>query len=147
MDNVCPAYLRTAKPSRRAILRAGVAGFAGLNLAAALRADTSTAKRPRAKSVIFLHQFGGPSHLDPFDMKPEAPDGIRGEFKPIASSTPGIRVCEHLLNSATKRFAIERDAGAVSIELFDVVMHGLAHFGYRSASQVPSGVHRRGEFS
>ena len=100
MDNVCPAYARTAAPSRRAVLRAGVAGFAGLNLPAALRAEGSPANRPKAKSVIFLHQFGGPSHLDTFDMKPDAPDGIRGEFKPIASSTPGIRVCEHLPNFA-----------------------------------------------
>ena len=46
---------------------------------------------PRAKHVIFLHQFGGPSHIDTFDMKPDAPDGIRGEFKPIAvDSQPGL---------------------------------------------------------
>ena len=41
--------------------------------------------KPKAKHIIFLHQFGGPSHIDTFDMKPDAPDGIRGEFKPIAS--------------------------------------------------------------
>jgi hypothetical protein len=50
----------------------------------------------RAKSVIFLFQWGGPSHIDTFDMKPDAPDGIRGQFHPIATSAPGISICEHL---------------------------------------------------
>lgn len=52
--------------------------------------------KPRAKSIIFLHQFGGPSHIDTFDMKPNAPDGIRGSFKPISSSVPGLNITEHL---------------------------------------------------
>ena len=51
---------------------------------------------PRAKSVIFLYQFGGPSHVDMFDMKPDAPEGIRGPHKPIASNVPGVQVSEHL---------------------------------------------------
>ena len=46
--------------------------------------------------MIFLHQWGGPSHHDTFDMKPAAPDAIRGEFKPIASNLPGVPVCERL---------------------------------------------------
>ena len=50
----------------------------------------------RAKSVIFLYQFGGPSHIDMFDMKPDAPDAIRGPHKPIPSNVPGIHVSEHL---------------------------------------------------
>jgi hypothetical protein len=51
---------------------------------------------PRAKSVIFLYQFGGPSHIDMFDMKPDAPEGIRGPHKGISSSVPGLPVSEHL---------------------------------------------------
>ena len=54
----------------------------------------------RAKPVIFLFQWGGPSHLDMFDMKPNAPDGIRGPLKPIASSCPEIQVCEQLPETA-----------------------------------------------
>src|SRR5262245_65987054 len=50
----------------------------------------------RAKSVIFLFQWGGPSHIDMFDMKPRAPDGMRGPYQPIASSAPGIMVGERL---------------------------------------------------
>ena len=57
--------------------------------------------RRRAKHIIFLHQFGGPSHLDTFDMKPDAPDGIRGEFKPIATTRPGLIVSEHLPRFST----------------------------------------------
>ncbi|MDB5294804.1 MAG: hypothetical protein JWO31_787, partial [Phycisphaerales bacterium] len=51
---------------------------------------------PRAKSVIFLYQFGGPSHLDMFDMKPNAPEAIRGPYKPMSSAADGIQVSERL---------------------------------------------------
>lgn len=87
----CPEYQRI---SRRSLLRVGAAGFAGLNLATSLRAQSGAT--PRAKHVIFLHQWGGPSHIDTFDMKPDAPEGIRGQFRPIASDTPGLNLTEHL---------------------------------------------------
>jgi hypothetical protein len=61
-----------------------------------LKAENSPKYSPRAKHIILLHQFGGPSHLDTFDMKPDAPDGIRGEFKPIATASPALSVTEHL---------------------------------------------------
>jgi hypothetical protein len=91
----CPNY-RASGLSRRHLIRVGVGGFAGLNLPALVRAHGSTGVRAKAKHVIFLHQFGGPSHIDTFDMKPGAPDGIRGEFKPVASAVPGLNVTEHL---------------------------------------------------
>jgi hypothetical protein len=53
------------------------------------------------RSVVLVNLFGGPSHLDMFDLKPEAPAEIRGEFRPIASSVPGVQVCEHLPRIAT----------------------------------------------
>ena len=87
---------------RRTLLRAGGMGMLGLNLPGLLRAAEATkaagkpAIKPRAKSVIFLFQWGGPSHLDMFDMKPNAPDEIRGPLKPIASSVPGIQVGEQI---------------------------------------------------
>jgi hypothetical protein len=69
----------------------------GLQLPSLLQASERGGHRhARAKSIIFLHQFGGPSHLDTFDMKPAAPDGIRGEFKPVPSKAPGMLVCERL---------------------------------------------------
>jgi hypothetical protein len=52
--------------------------------------------KPRAKSVIFLYQFGGPSHIDMFDMKPDAPEGIRGPHKPMSSSADGIQINDRL---------------------------------------------------
>jgi hypothetical protein len=78
----------------------GSLGLAGLALPSVLRAQQQSkshgALRARAKSVIFLHQHGGPSHIDTFDMKPLAPDGIRGEFQPIPSSLAGVPVSEHV---------------------------------------------------
>jgi len=92
----CPEYRMTNRLSRRSLLKVGTAGVAGLSLPTILRAAESPSLTARAKHVIFLHQFGGPSHIDTFDMKPDAPDGIRGEFKPIASHQPGLSVSEHL---------------------------------------------------
>src|SRR5579863_10028915 len=98
MTRGCPDYQTTYRLSRRRLLQAGSAGIAGMNLPALLRAAEAegTGLRSRAKHIIFLHQFGGPSHLDTFDMKPDAPSGIRGEFTPIATQQPGLAVTEHL---------------------------------------------------
>ena len=97
MNRGCPDFQATWSMSRRSLLRVGSAGLAGLTLPALLRAsEDGRTRTATARSVIFLHQFGGPSHIDTFDMKPDAPQGIRGEFDPIPSSVPGITVCEHL---------------------------------------------------
>lgn len=56
---------------------------------------TTTAK-PRVKSIILVFQTGAPSHVDTFDLKPDAPEGIRGSFKPIETNVPGMMVSEHL---------------------------------------------------
>jgi hypothetical protein len=92
--------------SRREILRAGGLSLFGLTMPAALRAaEESSRQNPngppaRAKSVILFNLLGGPSHMDMFDMKPDAPAEVRGEFKPIATSQPGLQICEHLPNTA-----------------------------------------------
>ncbi|MDA1016246.1 MAG: DUF1501 domain-containing protein, partial [Planctomycetota bacterium] len=88
--------------NRRGFLRIGSLG-AGLSLADLLRlraADPRSAER-REKSVIMVSLRGGPSHLDMYDLKPEAPTEIRGEFKSIATNVDGIRVCELLPLQAT----------------------------------------------
>ena len=107
MSRECPDYRATQRFSRRALLRAGTAGIAGLDLATWLGAAEKSGLQARARHIIFLHQFGGPSHIDTFDMKPDAPDGIRGEFKPIATGQPGLVITEHLPRFATvlDRFA------------------------------------------
>ena len=91
MPHSCPEFRSL---NRRALLRAGAAGCLGLNLPALLHAGTQP--NARAKHVLFLHQWGGPSHLDTFDLKPHAPDGIRGEFTPIQTAQPGLITSEHL---------------------------------------------------
>jgi hypothetical protein len=84
---------------RRALLQIGGLGFLGLS--DLLRAEAQGPKRATAKSVILLFQFGGASHLDTFDMKPQAPPEIRGEFQAIPTAIPGRTICEHLPRLAT----------------------------------------------
>lgn len=81
---------------RRGVLQAGAVGLLGLgtNHLTALRSEAKTAAPQR--SVIFIFLSGGLAQHDSFDMKPEAPVNIRGEFSPIATATPGIHICEHL---------------------------------------------------
>jgi hypothetical protein len=73
----------------------GGLGLLGLGLPAFLRAAGRSGKA-RAQAVIFLHQYGGPSHVDTVDMKPAAPDAIRGEFRPASTNVPGITICDRL---------------------------------------------------
>src|SRR5437867_9246325 len=82
--------------SRRHMLKVGGLGLLGLTLPKLLAAEALKGPKARARSVIFLYQFGGPSHIDMFDMKPDAPEAIRGPHKPIASRTDGIQVSEKL---------------------------------------------------
>ncbi|MBI4605037.1 MAG: DUF1501 domain-containing protein [Planctomycetes bacterium] len=85
--------------SRREVLRAGAVGLMGLSLRrllAAGEASRASGLEPRADSCIVIFLNGGPSHLDMWDMKPEASVEVRGEFKPIPTSAPGVQLCEHL---------------------------------------------------
>src|SRR5438105_2673005 len=91
----CEDFLRS-QISRRAALTIGGLGVAGLSLPSLLRAESTSKRKATARSVIMLFQFGGPSQFETFDPKPDAPSEIRGEFKPIPSSVPGVLVSEHL---------------------------------------------------
>ncbi len=83
--------------SRRSALSIGGLGLFGLTMPRCLRAESVAVPRTtRAKSVIFLYQFGGPSHLDTFDPKPHAPDGIRSQYDAIATASPDIRITDQL---------------------------------------------------
>ncbi|MDA1016451.1 MAG: DUF1501 domain-containing protein [Planctomycetota bacterium] len=87
--------------SRRRLIQAGGAGLLGLNLSTLLAAEDQQAiTHSRAKHVIFLFLFGGPAQHETFDMKPHAPEAIRGPFKPIACRTPGLLISEHLPKTA-----------------------------------------------
>ena len=82
--------------SRRWFLQAGLAGFAGLTLADSLRASGTRSKNRDPKSVILFWLSGGPSQIDTWDPKPDAPPEIRGPYQTIPTSIPGIRFSEHL---------------------------------------------------
>lgn len=102
--------------SRREVLRLGALGLGGWTLPelARLQQAQATAGQPvkpaRAKRCLILAMIGGPPHQDTFDLKPQAPAEIRGEFKPIATNVPGIQVCDHLPRLArhADKYAIVR---------------------------------------
>ncbi|MBM3776173.1 MAG: DUF1501 domain-containing protein, partial [Acidobacteria bacterium] len=104
MLNIPGRPVRTCEgTARRDFLRIGGAGLLGLNLpeflswkasAAATRVENPSRAFGGAKSVIMLFLQGGPSHIDIWDPKPDAPSNVRGEFKPIRTKVPGISVSE-----------------------------------------------------
>ena len=96
---------------RRDYLKAGVLGVGGLTLSSYLRlANAGEIRNAKADRAIFIELSGGPSHLDTFDLKPEAPDTIRSKFKAIETNVSGIRISEHLPNLAkcADKYAILR---------------------------------------
>lgn len=109
--------------SRRDVLRVGALALGQLTLADLLRERAAAGQTGRGKSVIMIWMRGGPSHIDSFDMKPNAPAEVRGEFSPISTNVPGIDVCEYLPRHAQTmdRLAIVR--GIKSIDLGDHTPH------------------------
>jgi len=81
---------------RRSLLSLGCFGLTSVSPARALQAAARPSRVPRARSVLLLYMDGGPSHIDMFDLKPHAPDQIRGPVSPIDSDVPGISVGEYL---------------------------------------------------
>jgi hypothetical protein len=99
--------------TRRDVLGLGLVGLSALTLPAVLRAERQArpnARRPRARNVIFIWQQGGPPHQDMWDIKPDAPDGIRGEFRPIQTDLAGYTVCElmPMLSRQVRRLCVVR---------------------------------------
>src|SRR5260221_360060 len=80
--------------TRRDILRAGSLGALGLGMT--VSPSLGRASNGPERAVIFLTLVGGPSQLDSFDPKPDAPEAIRGPFRTIATAVPGVRIVEHL---------------------------------------------------
>ncbi len=104
--------------SRRSFLRIGAAGVGGLTLADLLRADANAAPGATKKSVINIFLSGGPTHHDTFDLKPEAPSEIRGEFRPIATNCAGFEICELFpkLAQVADKFSVVRSLTGISEE-------------------------------
>tara|TARA_R110002072_G_scaffold303126_1_gene494858 strand:+ start:21510 stop:22889 length:1380 start_codon:yes stop_codon:yes gene_type:complete len=103
--------------SRRAAIQAGTSSLAGVGLtsvpggrAKAAVAEAGAATGSRAKQIVIVWLTGAASHHDTFDMKPNAPVEIRGEFNPVSTSVPGIQICEHLPHLAQRmdKYAVVR---------------------------------------
>lgn len=113
-----PHHRHSIGISRRELLQVGYSGLLGIGLPALLagRVAAKEAGRSRGgisrkpKSVVIVFLTGAASHLDTFDLKPDAPPEIRGEFKPIATRVPGTHVCEHLPRLAARadKYALVR---------------------------------------
>src|SRR2546423_554723 len=115
--------------SRRRFLRAGALGLATPGLVAA-RVGTDSSRGAAERSCIFVLLCGGPSHLDTWDLKPAAPDEIRGPYRPIATTVPGMRISElnTRLSTLTQHFSLIRSmthVGNISNH-FDAMHHLLS---------------------
>lgn len=106
--------------SRRGLLRAGALGMCGVTLADVLRQEATSAAEghpvQRQKSVIYVVLPGGPSHIDMWDLKPEAPIEYRGPFSPIATALPGVHICEHMPRQAAMMDRMTLVRGIRSVE-------------------------------
>lgn len=124
--------------SRRELLHVGGLSFLGLNafqLEQLRAADSNaTGSKQKQNSCVFIFLFGGPSHIDLWDMKPEAPLSVRGDFKPVDTNVPGIQLCEHLpmLSQQMDKFCLLRS-----------MHHGDPVHGTACSQMFTGRVHRR----
>jgi len=125
--SACPNYFSAVRPNRREVLRAGSLGLLGLSLPGLLQGRSAIAAEPRpsadptfgrAKSCILLFMWGGPAQQETWDLKPDAPAEIRGEFKPIATNVPGIHIGEYFPQLAQRvdKLAIVRSMTHTNVD-------------------------------
>ncbi len=119
--------------SRRNFLQVGAFG-AGLSLAGMLRAREATGSSTKAAIMIYLP--GGPSHMDMYDLKPDAPKEFRGEFNPIRTNVPGVQICEHFPLQARMwdKLACIRSIVSVDEHSDSLVMTGYSENANRTAN-------------
>jgi hypothetical protein len=134
------SYSRCDGVTRRSVLKAGALGFGGLTLANLLQTRNAQAATGKAKdtSVILIWKGGGPSHIDMWDLKPQAPAEFKGEFAPIPTNVPGIDISEHLPLSARQmdKFSILR-----SVTHPDAGHESASHYlltGYKPTNDIPA---------
>src|SRR6516225_5617187 len=98
LDLVTREYHPLAGWTRRHMMRVGFLGLGGLSLADLLRlhAQAGADKPKKERAVILLWIASGSSHLETYDLKPDAPDEVRGPFRPCKTRVPGLEVCELL---------------------------------------------------
>ena len=92
----CAGFHQRSQANRREFLKIGALGLGGLSLPGLLRAEQASGIKRSHKAVIMVYMVGAPPHQDMYDLKMDAPAEIRGEFKPINTTVPGIQICEHL---------------------------------------------------
>ncbi|MBN9117940.1 MAG: DUF1501 domain-containing protein [Planctomycetes bacterium] len=125
--------------SRRNFLQIGAFG-AGLTLADVLRVkagqDPAASQKTPQKAAIMIYLPGGPSHMDMYDLKPEAPMEFRGEFKPIQTNVSGVQICEHMPLQARMwdKLAVVRSLVSVDEHSDSLVMTGYSENTNRTAS-------------
>ncbi len=126
--------------SRRRFLQVGALGVGGFTLADLLRAEAAQGTSSH-KAVINIHLAGGPSHIDTFDLKPDAAREFRGEFNPVTTNVPGIDICEHfprLAQSADKYAIIRSLTGSISDHSDYPTQTGFARSNLQSSGGRPS---------
>ncbi|HEY8503972.1 MAG TPA: DUF1501 domain-containing protein [Gemmataceae bacterium] len=126
----------SGRPSRRDVLRAGCVGALGLMLPELLAAGE---RGGRARSCVFIHQYGGLSQLDSWDPKPNGPAEIRGPYRPIATATPGFRVGELMPNLArvSNLYAVIRSMSH-TVPVHDIANQMLLAGSSRPAPDAPA---------
>ncbi len=130
---------------RRRLLQAGGLGLLGAGLADLLRLEAQAALAPppprRARAVVFIFQSGGPSQHETFDPKPDAPDGIRGEYGTTATRLPGVRFCEYLPRLAARadRFAVVRTMHHRADRQFRNEHHSCSYLLHTGRVEMPPG--------
>ncbi|MFP6658389.1 MAG: DUF1501 domain-containing protein [Pirellulales bacterium] len=125
--------------SRRELLQIGALGlgFGSLNLADMLGAEARSGIHQSRKSVINIHLEGGPPQMDTWDMKPEGPVDLRGEFRPIKTNVSGIEISEWLprLSQLADKYSIIRSVvGNVDAHNFDTTQHGYPNLRMKNAA-------------
>jgi hypothetical protein len=129
---------------RRELLRVGGLSLLGAGLADLLRLEAEAATAPgrrRAKGVVFIFQSGGPSQHETFDPKPDAPEGVRGDYGTAATRLPGVRFCEHLPRLAARadRFAVVRAMHHVADRQFRNEHTSCAYLLHTGRTEIPPG--------
>src|SRR5262245_22460837 len=136
---------RSDHPSigRRELLQVGGLSLIGVGLGDLnrLEAHAVTRGRARAKSVVFIFQSGGPSQHETFDPKPDAPDGIRGEYGTTQTKLPGVRFCEYLPRLAQRadRFSIVRTMHHVAGREFRNEHSSCSYLLHTGTTELPVG--------
>jgi hypothetical protein len=126
---------------RRDFLKIGALGMGGLALSDLLRLEAKDGKKMSSKALINVHLSGGPSHQDMWDLKPDAPSEVRGEFRPIPTNVPGMEICELFpkLAKMADKFAIIRGmVGSVDEHSYSTAMTGYRESELKSVGGHPS---------